>query len=314
MLIADRLDPDLIALRDRQPALQDLELTAIAAARDEQKRTLQRTASAPPTDVGIVSLRVPKGDHAILLRLFRPARLAPAAPCLLWMHGGGLILGFAGMEDARLATLASDAGCVIVSVDYRLAPEHPYPAAINDCRDAYGWLLDNAAALDVNPSRVAIGGASAGAGLAAALAHVLKAGGGPQPVLQLLIQPMLDDRNVHPHEQAVEDAFTWTWARNRLAWTAYLGGLEGKPPAAAAAARADDFIGLPPALISIGMLDHFFDESVRYARALTDADIDVEFHTYAGAPHGFEAHLPEAPVSQRCRRQIVEGLRRRLGA
>jgi len=255
-------------------------------------------------------------DHAeagARVRVYRPRDGASGA-ALLWLHGGGLIVGALRMDDARCGTFARELGLVVVSVNYRLAPEHPFPAALDDANAAWGWLLGAAAELGVDPARVAIGGASAGGGLAACLAQRLRDEGGVQPAAQLLVYPMLDDRTAARRELDDAGHLVWHNRSNRAGWSAYLGGEPGAPeiPAYAVAARRADLRGLPPAWIGVGDLDLFLGEGRAYAERLARAGVDLTLHEVAGAPHGFDALAPGVPLARSFAASQVAFLRARL--
>jgi acetyl esterase/lipase len=275
-------------------------------------RLALRTATAPALPGVEVS------DHAaegVRLRSYRPHADASGG-ALLWLHGGGLILGTPRMDDARCADFAREIGLIVVSVDYRLAPEHPYPAALDDAHAAWGWLLGAAAALGVDPARVAIGGASAGGGLAAALAQRLRDEGTDQPAAQLLLYPMLDDRTAARIDLDRAGHLVWHNRSNRAGWSAYLGRPPGADelPAYAAAARCPDLRGLPPAWIGVGDLDLFQRENRAYALRLERAGVEVVLHEVAGAPHGFDALAPGAPLTRAFAAAQWAFLRERLAA
>lgn len=221
-------------------------------------------------------------------------------PALLWIHGGGYMIGEARQDDSICARFAQRLGVTVVSVDYRLAPEHPFPAPLGDCFAAFELIHREAASLGIDPERVIVGGMSAGGGLAAALALLVHDRGRPAPLLQLLVYPMLDDRTVL---RAIDGRHhrLWNAASNRLGWSSYLArepGSEGVPDHAAPA-RRQDLSGLPPAWIGVGTLDLFHDEDVAYARRLREAGIPTDLEIVEGAFHGFDAVLPGKPVSRR---------------
>jgi triacylglycerol lipase len=210
--------------------------------------------------------------------------------------------------------LVAELGCVVCSVDYRLAPEHPYPAPVEDCYSALGWLHEQADALSIDRSRVVIKGESAGGGLAAALALLARDRGGPAIAFQHLTYPMIDDRTcVDPDPHPYVGEFVWTPERNHFGWTALLGRPPGGKdiPAYAAAARATDLSGLPPTFISVGALDLFLEENLEYGRRLTRAGVAVEMHVYPGAFHGFGA-AAEARTALAAARDSREALRRAM--
>ena len=230
-----------------------------------------------------------RDDAAQGLRLFVPeTRRSDGA--LLWIHGGGMVLGHPAMDDQFCAETAGELGIVVVSARYRLAPRHPYPAAIDDCHAAWEWLTRNAGSLGVDPERIAIGGQSAGGGLAAALAQRACDGQPPHPLAQWLFCPMLDDRTAARRDLDAENHFVWDNRLNRFGWRAYLGNEPGgaTAPRYAVPARRDHVKGLPTAWIGVGDVDLFFAEDLAYARRLTADGVPVTFDVVPGAPHGFE--------------------------
>lgn len=238
------------------------------------------------TDVEVVSFASGAG-----IRLFRPSMRPVPGAALVWMHGGGYVLGRAQQDDNLCRRFSQTLGIPVVSVDYRLAPEHPYPAALEDCHEALAFAASLA---DVHPERVAIGGASAGAGLAAALALLARDRGELTPVFQLLSYPMLDDRTCAVSGIARRYRI-WNERSNRFAWSAYLGSAD---PDQAVPARRPDLNGLPPAWIGIGTNDLFYDEAVAYASRLNRAGVPCHLDVIQGAFHGFDQVAPQAGVSQ----------------
>jgi acetyl esterase/lipase len=243
-----------------------------------------------------VTLEVPDGD-APGMRIHRPdTRRSDAA--LFWIHGGGLVIGGPVQDDRLCASTARELGIVVISVEYRLAPEHPFPAAHDDCHTAWAWVRENAAALDINPSRMVVGGQSAGGGLAAALVQRLHDAGGPQPIAQWLLSPMLDDRTAARRDLDAIRHRTWNNKLNRFGWRSYLATDAGSPtvPPYAVPARREDLAGLPPAWISVGDIDLFHDEDRDYADRLRAAGVDTTFHVVPDAPHGFETFAPDTDI------------------
>ncbi|GMU63375.1 MAG: esterase [Myxococcaceae bacterium] len=234
-------------------------------------------------------------------------------PVLLWIHGGGYVFGAAKQDDLLCARFAQRLGVTVVSVDYRLAPEHPFPAPLKDCFAAYDFVQREAADLQLDSSRVIIGGASAGGGLAAALALLLHDRRRPAPLLQLLVYPMLDDRTVL---RVVDDRLhrLWDSRSNRLGWSRYLGREPGAPDVTdhAAPARRQELRGLAPAWIGVGTLDLFHDEDVAYAARLGAAGVPTSVELVEGAYHGFDLVQAKAPVSQRFFDAKVEAMGRAL--
>jgi acetyl esterase/lipase len=234
---------------------------------------------------------------------------------ILHIHGGGFVLGSTALVEPVARNMAAELDCVIVSVEYRLAPETRFPGALEDCYAALGWMIANARALGVNPKRIGVMGESAGGGLAAALALYARDKGEHKLAFQHLFYPMLDDRTCatkDPHPFAGE--FVWTAEKNRIGWAALLGtepGSDGVSPYASPA-RAKSLAGLPPTFISTGALDLFLEEDMDYARRLLRGGVPTEFHIYPGAYHGFD-FVATAAVAQTSRRDRFAALKRALG-
>ena len=242
------------------------------------------------------------------VRLIRPVdRPVQPGPALLWIHGGGYIVGLAAQDDALCRLYARRTGAIVASVDYRLSPEHPFPTPLDDCYEALRWL---AARPDVDSGRVAIGGASAGGGLAAALSQHAHALGEVEPVFQLLTYPMLDDRTALRSDIDEAGFRLWNNRSNRYGWRAYLGtepGADGNT-APAVPARAASLAGLPPTWIGVGTLDLFHDEDVEYAARLRAAGVECRLDVVPGAFHAFDMMAPGAAVSRRFREAQIEVL------
>jgi triacylglycerol lipase len=269
-------------------------------------------------DVLCIDQHVPgrDGDPDVRLLHLAPAEVRGPLPAVLHVHGGGYLIGSPEAALPRLQRVVQQIGCVAFSLDYRLAPEAPAPAAVRDCLTVLRWMHGQAAALEIDPARFAIWGDSAGGGIAACTAQAARDEGGLPLVAQFLMQPMLDDRTVLRAE-AVPSLFgthVWTPERNRFGWRSYLGvepGSDNVPPYAAAA-RATDLRGLPPAFLTIGALDLFLEETLDYGRRLAEVGVDMEMHVYPGTVHGFES-APEAGVTLKHRGLFDSALRRAFG-
>jgi len=250
------------------------------------------------------------GRPDVAVRWYRPAdpeadgrsassRAEGSLPCLVWLHGGAYIMGTLDENDDRLDRTVLELGCAVVSVDWRLAPEHPYPGGLDDAETVWRRLVEGPDSFGVDPDRLVIGGASSGGGLAAALCLRLRDIGMAQPALQLLVYPMLDDRDATPSIRALKNPGHWgLWHRaaNQLCWAAYLGPLAGGDvPPTAAPARAKDLSGLAPAFLGIGDVDGFLDENVAYAMRLSRAGVPTELHVYPGVIHGGFVARPSTP-------------------
>jgi len=284
------LDPAFAHLADFDIGIGSptVDLPAIRAAITEM------IPPPPPVD-GIRTDRLRVGTNpAVSVEIFQPEGAGPH-PALLWFHGGGYLIGSAAMDSARLQAWAERFDCFVASVEYRLAPEDPYPAAHIDAMQALDWLIGSAQGLRVDPDRIVVGGASAGGGLAAGVA--LAARDRELPLAgQLLFYPMLDDRQQTPSSRW--DAVVWSPAANEFGWRSYLGAAYGGEVADyAAPARTRSYDRLPPTLIIVGGADGFFDEDLAYAASLTRAGVPTEVHVHAGAPHGFDLVAPESTVA-----------------
>jgi acetyl esterase/lipase len=233
------------------------------------------------------------------VRIYRPERGGHRAG-LLWIHGGGYIIGNAGTNDRECVAIVRELGLLVVSVDYRLAPRHPFPAALDDCFEAWNYMQSHAEQWSIDRDRIALLGQSAGGGLAACLAQRIADAGGVQPAAQVLTYPMLDDRTVLNATLESIKHRLWNNKNNRGAWTWYLGQPAGQAsaPRYAVAARRENLSGLPPAWVGVGEHDLFYEEDRAYAERLKAAGVLCEFYVGPQCPHGYDLIAPEAPVSQ----------------
>lgn len=300
------IDPDLASglsalakIMGNGPGLiEDLAGTrAASAARDAQ---LVSGLEIPDTIMQEVLQAPSSAGHQIDLRVMRPKVAQGKAPLFFWIHGGGYVMGTALQGDMFTLNATQGLGCFSASVEYRLAPETAYPGPLEDCYQGLKYLYDHADELGINREKIIIGGVSAGGGLAAGLALLIRDRGEMDICAQVLIYPMIDDTNIAPPSDDTPDTLVWSRAYNKFGWQSYLGDLFGQKevPIYAAPARADDLSGLPPTYMPVGDLDLFLDENILYARKLTQAGVPTHFHIVPGAYHGFNGFAASAPVSQ----------------
>lgn len=305
------VDPELRDILDLLPARNFTveELPAVRAA------AAQLPLPELPPGLTVDEVRVPRdGAPDVRVLVTRPTALPAGAPALVWIHGGGYVVGSADADQLNAAQLALGVGMVVVSVDYGLAPENPHPGPVEDCYAALRWLHENADDLGIDRSRIAIGGGSAGGGLAAALGLLARDRGEVAVAFQYLVFPMIDDRTVTREANPATGEFVWTRASNAFGWRSLLGtepGGDGVSPYAAAA-RAEDLTGLPPTFLEVGSLDLFLDEDVEFALRLVRAGVPTELHVYPGAFHGYQM-VAASTVARTSGELGISALRRALG-
>ncbi|WNM36534.1 alpha/beta hydrolase [Streptomyces sp. Li-HN-5-11] len=257
----------------------------------------------------------PAGAPDVSLLVCRPTAASTGSGALYWIHGGGMFIGDSRSGLQFMLELAEQFSLAVISVDYRLAPENPHPAPVEDCYAGLLWTVEHAGELGVDPGRIVVGGVSAGGGLAAAVTLLARDRGGPALLGQLLLCPMLDDRNDTPSALQMAGHGVWDRTANDTGWTALLGEARGGPDVSpyAAPARATDLSGLPPAFIDVGSAETFRDEDVAYAARIWQAGGRAELHVWPGGFHGFDGLAPHAAVSQDARDARARWLRRLLG-
>ena len=257
----------------------------------------------------------PEGAPPVPVRVYSPGGPPPAGgwPAMLDIHGGAFVLGSIDMEHGFAAQIVRELTAVVVAVEYRLAPEHPYPAGLEDCYSALVWMHDQAAELGIDPARIAVGGQSAGGGLTAATALLARDRGGPAICFQFLGIPELDHRLDTPSMQAFVDTPLWTRPNAILSWQMYLGDLTGEVPPYASPSLANDLTGLPPAYVTTMEFDPLRDEGILYGLRLLQAGVSVELHSYPGTFHGSSV-VPGAEVSRRGNAELLVALRRGMAA
>ena len=307
-------DPELAEPASRLPRVDYADLgTARAAAR---AIAAHQQPYLPATPVRVTDARAPGPPDApdVPVRLYRPAVTGPV-PALLYLHWGGFVIGGVDGVHHTCVRIADQVGALVVSVDYRLAPEHPFPAALDDCHAVLEWVAKEATELGVDADRIGVGGESAGGGLAAALCLAVRDRGGPAVRHQCLLFPALDDRLDTVSARAFTDTPMWDRANALVSWSHYLRGRAGATdvPALAAPARATDLSGLPPAFVVACEFDPLRDEAIDYAHRLIQAGVRTELRYYPGTFHASIA-VAEAAVSRRILADQVAALRAGLAA
>ncbi|MES9538495.1 alpha/beta hydrolase fold domain-containing protein [Actinomadura sp. NPDC000600] len=307
-------DPELLPWIETVPDLSiaDIEQTR----RDEAKMFGGMPEYVPPAPVETrdVTIPGPPGAPDVPLRVYAPANREGVLPGLVYLHPGGFVLGSIDMSEDDATRIAAEVGAVVVSVEYRLAPENPFPAGLEDCYAALTWTAAHATDLGIAPDRLAVGGESAGGGLSAAVALLARDRGGPPLCFQLLSVPELDDRLDTPSMRTFTDTPIWHRPNAELSWDYYLGkgvrGTEAVSPYAAPA-RAADLSGLPPAFITACEFDPLRDEALTYAQRLIQAGVPTEVHHYPGTFHG-STMITAASITNRMLADRSNALRRAL--
>jgi acetyl esterase/lipase len=299
-------DPEVAAVLDLMP--DEVELSQLAEARAWLDRMVPQLPPDPRLEQR--ELHIPGfGDGPdVRILLFEPIERERPSPGIVYIHGGGFVLGSAETEAAGAASLAAELGAVVASVDYRLAPEHPYPAGLDDCYATLTWLAAQEE-LDVDPARIAVAGNSAGGGLSAALALRARDSGGPSLCFQFLGIPDLDDRLETPSMRDYVDTPMWSRPSAELSWNWYLGEDRTNVPPYASPGRAEDLAGLPPAYVSVAQFDPLRDEGIAYAQRMAHANVSVELHMFPGTFHG-SMLATGAWISRRQNEEMITVLRR----
>jgi len=260
----------------------------------------------------------PAGGPDIEITIFRPrGREDETLPGFVNIHGGGMIVGHRSWETARVVDIVDQHRVVAVNVEYRLAPEDPFPAGVEDCYAAFVWTHENAASLGIDPERIVVGGGSAGGGLTAAVALMARDRRGPAMAGQLLLCPMIDNTNTTVSSFQYDGIGTWQREMNLLAWSCVLGddlAFSVDAPAYAAASRAADVSGLPPAYIEVGEAEAFRDEDTEYALRIWATGGQAELHVWGGGAHGFDMYMPDAEITRAALAARASWLRRTWGA
>ncbi|GED71901.1 esterase [Brevibacillus reuszeri] len=308
----ERVHPELRTMLSVMPEM-NFDRENLVAMRNSMDDMFVGAPQNPNLSIADQFVLAADGEYQIPVRVYKPRVSNETLPGILYIHGGGYIVGSVKTFDATCQEIAADLASVVVSVDYRLAPEHPYPIPVEDCYSALLWFAANAEEMGVDPARIAVVGASAGGGLTAAVSLLARDRNGPVIAFQMPLYPMIDDRHITISSNEITDNRVWNTKFNRQGWEMYLGeqaGTEISPYAAPA--RATDFSRLPSTYTCIGDLDPFRDETIEFVRKLTEAHVPVEFHLYPGCFHGFELIVPNASISRQARQAYYEALKRAL--
>ena len=288
----------------------DFKVEQLEAMREGMAQAVQPLTSTETVDI-INKTITGIDDNEIRVRIYKPAHQDQQLPVLLWIHGGGYILGSIEDNDYLCVQVVETANCVVVSVDYRLAPEYPYPAPLEDCYSALAWIADNAVELKIDKSRIGVAGASAGGGLTAGLTLLARDREYPSICFQMPLYPMINDSNDTPSANEITEGMIWNQKTNDFGWKCYLAELHGhdEVPIYAAPARAEDYRNLPYTYTCVGQLDPFRDETITYVSKLAQAGVDVEFHLYPGAYHGFESLNPQSELAQKVIKEYMNAIK-----
>ena len=313
------VDPELIPALDAIPEFDiwaDLTVTRQVSLQRSQAiaATLAPISSVTTSDYHVQQ----DSDDSVPVRVYRPVGHKENLPALLWIHGGGYCFGSMEGDDYSVKRMVEEIGCVVISVDYRLAPEFPFPVPLNDCYAALLWVFDNAHMLKIDKSSIAIGGISAGGGLAAGLALLARDRAEVSVVFQALLCPMIDNNSTSDSSFSVTDKRIWNRQSNLQGWMYYLGlqkTSEQEPYAAskyAAPSHASDLHGLPPAYIGVGSVDLFLDENRHYSERLNASGVATQFEVFPGGFHAFEFYVPDAAISRLARDTHYSAIKRGL--
>jgi len=308
-----KVTPELRSILSAMPKM-NLTLERLESIRNWMKETSINNSSLTSESISISNQFISGSDEEtqIRVRIYKPITKKENLSGLLWMHGGAYTLGLPEQDDVICQRFVSESNCVVVSVDYRLAPENPFPAPVEDCYAALKWFSENAEKLGTDVSQIAVAGISAGGGLAAAVSLLARDRKGPSIAFQMPLSPMIDNRNISPSSHEILDRRVWNRTENLQAWEMYLGSdNKGEVSQYAAPTFAIDLSRLPPAYICIGDLDPFRDETIDYVTRLRQAGVPTEFHLYPGCFHGFD-QLPNTDISQRASTEYIEALKRAM--
>lgn len=315
MKIKAHIDREIKDLLVELPAVETITTHTTVIRNYLKEVNAKFNASLPKNKaIAIENRRIPGLEKGLIpVRMYSPLSKQENIPALLWFHGGGFILGDLDTDDHWCAAIAHEVGCCVVSVDYRLAPEYPFPAGVEDCYAALLWLVSMAGEFGIDTARIGVAGASAGGNLAASVALMARDQKGPGLAFQFLIYPCLDDRHATPSSFSITDKRLWHRQMSLQAWEAYLGENHSTEVSCyAAPSRAKNLAGLPPAYISAAELDLLRDEDILYATRLMQSGINTELHVFPGVVHGFEFFFQDTLVSKKTRTEYLAVLKKAL--
>lgn len=295
----EMIHPQLKDIFSKMPAIEINSQTV----KDLQATTIPSPESLPKDEA--VEVHDETTASGLRIRIYTPKIEQKEFPGLLWLHGGGHILGAPEITEDFCIRFAKEAKCIVAAPDYRLAPDYPYPADVEDCYSALVWMTEN---LPVKKDKIAVAGQSAGGGLTASVTLMARDRKGPAICFQMPLYPMLDHRNITPSSHQINDHRAWCRDFNIEAWKMYLANVSGDVPAYASPALAEDVSNLPPAYIMVGELDPFRDEDITYAQRLMQAGVPVEFRVIPGVFHGFEIGDTETEIAKQTRDEYVKAL------
>lgn len=301
-------DPEVEAAAGLIPMLDMSDAGAARAVVAEFVESLAEAGIERPTDPGVreIDRTIPArdGNHDIPVRIYTPVQPAEGRPAFINFHGGGFVLGNLETEHARCLAISGNCGAVVIAVDYRLAPEHPFPAGAEDCYSTLEWAAGNAKELGIDPDRIAIGGGSAGGNLSASVALMARDRSGPSIACQMLFYPVIDDSCTTASMTQASDCHIWNYQNCLDMWDQYLGFKRDDVSCYAAPARATDLAGLPPAFITTCEHDPLRDEAILYAMRLMNAGVPVELKNYAGTVHAFDILIPSGIAARAMNDQL----------
>ena len=303
------IDPELLANYDASPGFDLFHLEEFKKSSYEQEKA--NLKDDPEVNVYEKMIPGPKGAPDIKLRIYEPAgRGVELLPCGLYFHGGGYVFGSVLRQNDLCVRMAKNVGMMVISVEYRLAPEYKAPAPLEDAYEALVWLDKNGSSIGADPSRIAITGMSAGGGITAALALMTRDRKGPKPVLQVPLYAMLDCRADSVSQKAVTSHKVWCYDYSKIGWRAYL---DGEPDGYISPALAEDLSGLPPVFSYIGTVDPLLDENIEYWTRLIRAGVPVEYHIFPGCYHSFEISVPDSGYAKMAYGLLYNALRKAFG-